>query len=351
MKKHLKISIVILIYCMSIICCKKSDFTVGTSEGKNPLVQKSLTAFKIVGFNETSSDFNPNSFVNNSISVDSLKNVFGAINCWVFRVDSITGDKSYVHSITQKNSDSNFGQVQDSLPFGKYVFYFGGVGLTANLAADENAFNDTIDSYFLPAPFNIFLDYDNQPDYPFISYTRNDGLEDRSIDFFDTFASDSLEVNVNGSSQSISVNLNRKVGKLKVKIMDATADMHFAVQLHTQIEDRKLAAAYLFRGDSATTNYLWDFPDYDILKNSFNEFETYQPLTDIPFSIVISLYSDSTHSELVETKTVNNIVCKKNQLTLLTGNFFSNSGSSGNENSFTINLDPKWSTDTIKTSF
>jgi len=222
--------------------------------------------------------------------------------------------KLSISSRYESKGDAGFGTFTDNVPAGRYLAVFYG-GIT-NIKADN-----------LNYPYT-YLYYAFNPIYPSQNYTYWD----------DTFYKTIPVTVASSGTVNQDVSLDRVVSRLDVVLKDAipTGTSKITVSFPDT------AAFYLQTGLSSpemvTQNVTTKtITTADIGKTNYTT--TIYTRNDVtPFQVTISYYGSNLNGPL-GTKTISDVVCKRNTRTILSGNLFT----TGNSN-FSILANQDWNT-------
>ncbi|MCC8410273.1 hypothetical protein LJ707_15130 [Mucilaginibacter sp. UR6-1] len=272
---------------MLVFSCKK-DKTASPAPSDNKTYP---ITFNVSGFGQTYAPMglkgNAGKKVNatDTIPVESL-----TFSLYTDSLDTLIAQK------TLKKSDSGFGVFKENVPPGNYSVIF--------MGRSPVAYDQTGVSY----------PYDNRE----VFYKR-------------------INVTVASAPVSQSVELERVSGQLVLNINDA-------IPANTQkitIDFRTLAGIFqageylnktetilLTAADAGKTNYR----------------RTINLLADsVPFTVTVKYYKANLTTP-TGTAVINDVVCKPNVRTILSGNLFTNDPPDGGAENFTITIDPSWNT-------
>lgn len=263
-----------------------------------------LADFGVTNKKVTSTALNSGKLATNAADT-SLTNHIGVIYYLVY--DS---QGKFLHSIKQLSSDTNFGTIKDNLHIGSY---------TAVLAAGGN--------YLLAGGATLStgsLYYFNAGTYYYDQDT-----------FFKKIA-----INVTNTDVVAPVTLSRVVGKVLINIEDAIPADALSLTLTTSdafLQDYNFGSLSPSTAMKSPYNVLINFKNSDIgTKNYQLSFLTLNTTT--PFSIVLQAYGPSGS---ISKKTISNITCYPNKITLLTGNLFGGNGNTAT-GGLTLGVDSTW---------
>ncbi|ANH80922.1 hypothetical protein A8C56_07950 [Niabella ginsenosidivorans] len=289
----------------------------------------------------------------NHLSSDSLKQFLSLIGLYI---KPLSASNNYYPYQYQDSNSANFGTFTDSLPEGTYKAYFYAFGRDAKLYP----------AFLNPDAGYQLLDY-----LPNINFLLRYSLDYYDISNSDCFVGDSVIFTVGSSGEQVckQTNMRRIVGLLKVKIQDADPSTKFRVKTSRGL----VAGTYTYSLDQYDTIHVDESIPYYLgggFQNLGNgEFQLYMPYVAGNFPIIIEqLAADS--ATVLSSKTINNVFCQRNKITLVSGNFFGK-GSSANTShslstvnskntkslssnintSLSLNFNPQWNADTIRINF
>lgn len=337
-------SIIFLI--VSFISCRKNSVEQKPDNNKN----KYLVNFSINGFNNTLSPMiNLNRSAKSEISSDSLKKLVRYITYSIYSKNG-SNTPVFYHSITQTNSEPEFGKLSDSLPYGLYQLY---VVAFDSLSEISTGYMEYSVSPQINSASPVLMNLTAGPSWHggVYNYANSDYFVNNE---------EVTSFIVDGKTENdISLALNRIVGSVEVNILDAAQNPDVDFSVFVLIQD--LGTRYSFSGDSAilgdagvSSGAPGDLADLamnnqlhaNFIKKANGKFYAFQSYTNKPFSIIIAAQIGNTF----QTKTIENVVCYRNQRTIVSGNFFGASNTI-NTASFRIGIDPTWLTDSVKINF
>jgi len=224
-----------------------------------------------------------------------------------------------------------FGDITDSLTAGTYTIVF---------AASQKMIS--INSHSEEGLGVVFYNPLNEASF---YYERGLNSWSRAGDTFFK----KLTLTVKSEDCDTSVSLNRIVGKIRIHLKDAlpaNAD-HFEFQFLNENEAYKFSTEQPFGN---TTDDEFHFP---VLINNSQKgqpdytYEKYIINTATPLNVVIMCYDAS--NNLIASKTVNDVRCYKNKITVLSGKLFNSSG--GTPETFAVSVNSEWDEETVDVPF
>lgn len=345
-----KMGIACSIFCLFIlvVSCQKSNVS-------KPNPNKGEVMFpvnvNITGFTRSVSPMlaaNVNNIESNEDS-DSLKEIVKYITYSIYSKNG-SNTPLFYHSITQTNSDPKFGSISDTLPYGSYQVYVAAYDSISEIRTYAEDIDTAPKINSISPELNLLAGpswHGNSYNYANSDYFVNDTKTNSFI--------------VDGKTENdITLTLKRIVGSLEVDILDA--DQNPAVKFSVFILLQDLGVHYSFSGDSAilgqsgiSNGAPYDLADIvtnnklhaNFIQKSNGKFYAFQSYTEKPFSIMIAARIGDTY----QTKTIENVICYRNQRTIISGNFFGSNGGTINAASFSLAIDPTWLSDSIKINF
>ncbi|MEO6149525.1 MAG: hypothetical protein ABIN95_03485 [Mucilaginibacter sp.] len=328
--KRILLGLIVLI--LSITSCKKDN------KAKNNDGLKNIT-FKVSGFSHSLESFGM------SKKAAGLKAtaLTDKIDVLYYVIYSNTNQNFY-KTIKQVSADEKFGTLTEKLPNGNYSIHFIAGKLNPDL---HNSDLQIINGDNLRSAFFTF------------SYETprvGGGYNVAQAINQDCFYKDMQLIVDDETNESQSITLDRIVGKLQVKIADAIpANIDYV----TITADSTYGAYYLVGGIPTTNVTTTDHSTYAGQYSSTQKLTaadkgtsnviagTQLTPTVNPMKIIISCFD--ANDNLIVKKTILNVTCQPNKVTILTGNMFSSSGSGGGGSQITY--DPSWDDTPINVSF
>lgn len=314
------------------LACRKNDHNDNIKEVKSE--EKYPVKFKVSSFTQSITNFTTvKRAVENQISTDSLKKLLSSIACLI--VQRNVSSEPIIKNFYQFSATTqDFGVISDSLPYGQYTAYFAAVGKGA---------------YLKPSIYSTSIRpsiFDYMPDVSFMTHV---GTETYDVSNSDAFVADSINFSVDGvtNNQDLTVNFKRIVGLLQLVIEDDNPELN----IDSYVNSEDIASKYIFKtGKAIQMGYDYAFVTKSLTKISNGDYQIYQPYTDHPFSVYIDQYGPD-GTTVVHSKKIDNVICKPNQITILSGKFGDDTGETDLTSWFKINIDTNWGSDTTRIRF
>lgn len=325
MKRHFIYTIFISAVLVS---CKKDNNTVPQTDSK-----KYEVAFNVTGFSKSQAPFGTyagttNKIASNTITSQAVTTDTLAQNIGVLYY-SITDSKgALVSKFTQFAPDSTFGKIKASLAPGNYHVSVAG-GRYQNTASD-------------PISLTISRDTANQ----FLYQNIYGG---RSTSFGDTFLK-SMDITVGNTAGSYNFTLDRIVAQVAVNIQDAIpADARF---INITINNDH----YILKADGTSEGSTGQIVGTLEVDNTISfktpaagttNTKTFRTVLNTQSAMSVKITCYDGNNNIIASRTIDNVTCKPNHITLLTGNLFTGASGSG----VGVSYNTAWNIQTINYAF
>lgn len=318
-----KILTIISVICVTFLSCKK-DAKQGSTHDEHLY----KVSFSTSGFTQQYSPFQLNSLHTTSADVIESPDTTATVRKLYYSVYDSNG--ILVHSIDQRAGQAGFGTINDNLVAGQYTVVF--IGATDDTSATFNV--NYVKSVFGRR---------NALRSAWLYYQTNGGVVTNVKESFYR----EVSLTVSGSNVNQSIKLNRIVGELQVNIEDAIASNAARITLGLDTSSYYFSIAnsnpVLFLNHVTLT-----YPIPDSLKGTTGYNISYYMMNTIkPFRVTLSCYDNS--NNVIAQKIISNVRCIDNRVTILTGNLFGGSGTTGA--GIGVAADTTWSTNVINQSF
>jgi hypothetical protein len=272
-----------------------------------------------VGFTESTAPFITNNLKLRlaSTGTDTLAS---HINIVYYMLYDSTG--TAIRRITQTSSDTSFGTISDKIAAGTYT--------VAIIAGDGTL-----------AEVNLETDGTILPMHDYFGYVTTGTTN--FAPWKDTFLK-KFNITVNGTTSNYNVSLDRIVAQLQVNVQDSIPSG--AANLSVKVKQD--FSNFYIQGNVPTSPVSPTFKLTNLVPGATNTLITADVInTTTPFSVEITC-TNAAGTVTYADKTVTNVTCVQNQVTLLTGTLF---GGTVTGNSFKVTYNPAWNTTPLNIGF
>jgi hypothetical protein len=302
--------------------CKKDH-----SKGTDPTKELHNISFHVTGFSQQLANFstaptNTVKILNNVTNLSTtqaLGDVFKSLNCLVYDASG-----KFLHLIHQASTESGFGSVTDNLAEGSYTFVF--IGSKANITPPAYASTNLQNTYIATGGTS----------------SGAMGVRQASDVFFKK-----VQISVGATNTVQNVTLDRIIGKIQLNIEDVLPASIVFITLSVSNGSPNFSIP-LSAPAAGTTGGSFNYVNVTAADKGKPNYNNIAILalgnSNGTVSVTVSAYTEPYSPSpgfAYATKTISNVTCLPNTITLLTGPLFG--GTKNNNDGFQPIIDTSWS--------